>query len=119
MLEIKKSGREEVFRVFCVHINREVVLYKDTWRYKILKDHPEVNGRIPLIKDTLVKADSKITAYKKKRDHNELAIYREGCVEMGYFKYLRIGLKVNNSKLATMATAFGDDSNPPEEMENL
>jgi hypothetical protein len=116
---IGKSEREEKFRVFCVHLQRDVVLFKDTWEYKILKDHPEVNGRIPLIKDTLERTGSTIAVYKKKRDRDELAIYREGCVEMGYFKYLRIGLKIKSSNLAILATAFGDHSDPPEEMERL
>ena len=118
-MNLAGTRREEVFRVRCVHIGRDACLYKDTWHYKIVKDHAEVRSKIGFIKDTLEKQNSAITKFRKKRNHEEIAIFRECQDFMPYYRYLKIGLKILDANLAVVTTVHGQHSAPPKDMEPI
>ena len=118
-MSLAGSKREEVFKVRCIHIERDVCLYKDTWHHKITKDHPEIKAKLDLIRDTLEKQRDGISKYRKKRNHDEIAIFRECHDFMPYHRYLKIGLKITSDNSAVLTTAHGQHSAPPRDMEKI
>jgi len=70
-----KTKSNIILSVFCPYLKREVVLHRGTWYGKILLNHPEVTGRLELIRTILSKDEKDILKYRKKNNADKIAIF--------------------------------------------
>jgi hypothetical protein len=118
-MEDIKEKENIKFSVFCPYLKREVILYKNTWHYKILHDHPEASNRIELITAILSKDEKDTLKYRKKIDSNRIAIFKECPHFLPYNRYIKIGLKIIDEKRAVVTTVHGQRNLPGTDMEEI
>jgi len=111
--------RKELFKIYCPYIRREVILYEDTWFYKITHDHPEMRNKVKFLQETLETKDKSVLIYRKRRNEHEMALYRECFHFMPYYRYLKIGFRILDGKFAVVTTVHGQHSGPPKDMERV
>lgn len=104
-MEDIKIDENIIFSIFCPYLKRTVTLKEKTWRYHIIKEHPEVNNYLVLIKQVLSKDEIDILKYRKKKDNNKIAIFKKCHHFLPYGNYLKIAFKLAGNKEAIVTTA--------------
>ncbi|MFH1645051.1 MAG: hypothetical protein ABIB11_01385 [Candidatus Omnitrophota bacterium] len=109
----------KIISVYCSYLKRTVVLYKKIWYYKILLGHPEVRNRVSLIREILSKNDETVLKYRKKRDKNKIAVFKECPHLRPNNRFIKIALNLLDSKTAVITTVHGVYNLPQSDMEEI
>ena len=118
MEESTKSRRFVLIQVSCPYLHRTVILFDDTWRHKISKEHKEVSNRADLVKKILESPlDDTVAVYQKQRDPSRVAIFKKCPHLLPYYNYIKITVKLINDKEARMTSCYGQDNVPGFDME--
>ena len=118
-VEATKTKRATIFSVSCSYLNRSVVLYEDTWKYKICAAHNEVRNCLSFIKQTLSGTGKDVFVYGKKRDPKKLALYVDCPNLHNMYKYIKIAIETVSGTEAVMTTSHGLNDLPGEDMERV
>jgi len=109
-----------VFSLPCPHFEKTVILKKEIWLYKILTSHAEINhSHLDFIKQVLTNSDDTISKYRKLRNHNKVAIFKECPHFLPYDRYLKIAVDLSNGKEAVITTIQAVYNLPDSEMEEI
>ena len=116
-MEETKSKKGILFSEFCPYLNRNVTLYRNTWYDHIVTEHPRVSNRIPYIKEIISKDTKEIFKYRKKRNPNKIALFKECPHQKPLNKYIKIAIELIDDKKAVITTVHGQNNLPGNDME--
>lgn len=117
-----KTKQSLLFSVECPYLGRTVVLKKGTWYGKIVLAHPEMNGRLDLVKDIIEEKVEGVKVYRKKNNRDSVRIYYHCPDILKYQEYLRVGVNVIdkfNAEVSVITTAFGTNNTSIDGMEEI
>jgi len=105
---MERFEKNSVLSVYCPLIDRNIVLYKQTWEEHIVPQHPEVRQHLNLlIKDALEKPDAKVSVFFNTQNSDEVLIYKECPHFLPLSRYLKIAVKlIKNKEIAIVKTIF-------------
>ena len=115
----QKEEKDVIFSVFCPYLKRTITLKQSTWYTKIIKGHPEVDGKQNLVCEVLSKNDPEITIYKKKDDPEKIAVFKQCQHFLPYNRYLKIALRLINNDNAVVTTVHGVYNLPSTNAEKI
>jgi hypothetical protein len=114
-----ESVRPRVFSIRCPYLRKTVHLYRDTWNYKILRDHPEVRNCGLFISKAMIELDEDSNIFRKRKDADSVAIFTKCHLLEPLYKYLKIALRFVSDQDAVITTAHGSNNNSAVGMERL
>ena len=114
-----KTKKDQVFSLLCPYLGRTAVLYRETWIYKIIPEHPEVNNRLDLVKEIISKDTPEILKYRKRRDPHKIALFKKCPHLLPYNQYIKVALHLINQNEAVITTIHGQNNLPSNDMEAI
>lgn len=108
-------------QAYSLFLKRQVSLRRQTWLDHILPQHPELKGKLPLIKQLIEDSSSNILRYRRKSNPMELAFFLKCEYFQPYNTHLKLALKIlsDSEAIVTTAEGFFERHIPPLGMEKI
>ena len=115
----KATRQEIVISAYSPYLKRTITLKNEIWIYKILASHGEVRNCRGFIQETIEKLDKSSIAFKKKRNHSSIAIWKKCHYLEWMFEYLKIAIHLESQDKGVITTVHGINNLPTHDMEPL
>ena len=127
MVKYEVMARETIVKgaielqAYSQFLKRQVSLRRETWLDHILPKHPELKGKLPLIKQMIEDSDASILRYRRKSNPMELAFFLKCEHFQPYNTHLKLALKIlsDSEAIVTTAEGFFERHIPPLGMEKI
>ncbi len=101
-------GKDEaVFSISCPYLRRTITLKKETWLYKIIPAHQEVENRLDLISEILSRDDPTVKKYRQRGEPDRIALFKECPHLLPHNKYIKIAVRLTSNDEGVVTTVHG------------